>query len=451
MAYLDQDEDTICALATPSGVSGIAVIRLSGDRSVALVRECCRFFRQENPSHRASVGLFRNREGSRVIDEVVVTYFEEGKSYTGEEVVEISCHGNPVIVSEILGEIVDLGARLALPGEFTFRAFKNGRMDLVQAESVLSLMEARSARIKEVAVEQLRGRLSERVQVIRSKLINLAARIEVNLDLLSDEIVGTSASSLKRELILSQNEILELLASFQSGRILNEGFRVVLVGEPNVGKSSLLNALVGEERSIVTEIPGTTRDVVEKEIVSEGVRIIFCDTAGLHETEDVVERLGIQRSYEEIRRADLVLHVIENGSDEKFQFEEKLSAKLWSVRTKSDLMSNENWRLSEKAGVFVVSSKMGWGIDQLKKEIAKVAVPRDPEECLIVINARQASLLSRSLERMRAAVEVCENQWGEEILAFEVGQVIRCLCEMLGEEFNDQVINEIFGQFCVGK
>ncbi|MEZ4870987.1 MAG: tRNA uridine-5-carboxymethylaminomethyl(34) synthesis GTPase MnmE [Bdellovibrionales bacterium] len=311
MFSLERDHDTICAVATAPGVGGIAVIRLSGSIADQVIRKSCPFIPNPTESHRVYYGFLIDPISSEEVDEVLVTYFQKGKSFTNEETYEISCHGGQVVSQNILDILIQSGARLAEPGEFTYRAFMSGRIDLVQAESVLQLIDSQSKKSARLSLRQLKGQLSNQLRVIETEMTEILAHLEANIDFAAEDIEIKSNLYLSEKASAIETQLAELLKTYQQGRIINSGLKVALIGLPNVGKSSLMNTLVGEERAIVTDVPGTTRDIVESRTLINGVVVEFVDTAGLRSTEDKVEKLGIQRTQVALREADLVFVVVD--------------------------------------------------------------------------------------------------------------------------------------------
>ncbi|WP_374031624.1 tRNA uridine-5-carboxymethylaminomethyl(34) synthesis GTPase MnmE [Bdellovibrio bacteriovorus] len=350
----DRDKDTICAISTPHGVGGISVIRVSGPQTLNIVSKICPFLPAHPESHKVYFGNLKNSQSGDEIDEVLATYFKEGRSFTGEEVIEISCHGSPLICQSILNQLVNLGARPADRGEFTFRAFMNGKLDLVQAESVLSLIESQSQQAAKLALRQLKGTLSHKLEEIEDDMTWILAHAEASIDFSTEGIEVIEENVIQVRLKKIEAGLKELVATFKVGRLLKDGFRIVLTGLPNVGKSSLLNLFLEDERAIVTDIPGTTRDVIHGDTTFEGVKFTFVDTAGLRdEATDLVERIGIQKSYEAQNESDVVFFVydIEKGlGAEELQILESLDpAKTYILANKTDKIGGLNpWKLSKK-------------------------------------------------------------------------------------------------------
>jgi tRNA modification GTPase len=453
--------DTIAAISTPPGEAGIGIVRLSGPQAFAVAS---RLFRPHRPhstwqSHRLYLGHIIDPQGA-IIDEVLVARMRAPYTYTREDVVEINCHSGYGVLRRILDLALAAGARLARPGEFTLRAFLSGRLDLTQAEAVLEVIRARTATHLQVAAGHLKGGLGRRLSQVRHNLLDLLARVEAALDF--PEEAGELDAALVRDGLARQAESLQTLAdSYEAGRLLREGLLVVIAGRPNVGKSSLLNRLLDMERAIVTEIPGTTRDLVEESITLEGVVVRFSDTAGLRPAQDRVEELGIERTRERLRQADLVLYLVdvsapaapEDGAAlaemtgqpglvvvNKIDLEPSLS--------ETELSPHTTWPLIK------ISAKTGQGIEALKAEIVAQALGgglRVAGE--IVTQARHHEHLRQCLTYLGQAHDVLADEekppW--ELVALELGSAIHELGEITGEEVGEAILDRIFGQFCLGK
>lgn len=467
----DRDSDLICAVSTPPGTGGVSMIRLSGAGAFRLVRELCRFLPEKPESHRVYHGFLTDPLSATAIDEVVLAVFTEGRSFTGEETVEISCHGSPVVCSEILRLLVEGGARPADRGEFTSRAFMNGRIDLVQAESVLTLIESRSSAAARLALRQLRGDLSRRLEALEDDVIWALAHIEAGIDFSTEGLDVVDQRELTQRLAGVQSELDQLLESFREGRAVVEGVRVALVGRPNVGKSSLLNAFLQEDRAIVTDIPGTTRDVVEGETQRDGRRFIFLDTAGIRESGDRVEQLGIERSRRAVEQADVVLFVIDSA--EGFtEADRVIAAGLEAGRTlllanKEDrLDAAERDRLFEtlKDGKFFqggapLSREMVCFVSALDKTARTNVLDRlktrfdadTAETSAVLSNARHFERLSKACAGVRGARRVLNQGDGSEYVAVELKEALLAIQETLGKRYDDQIMDRVFKEFCIGK
>jgi tRNA modification GTPase len=452
--------DTIAAISTPLGEAGIGIVRLSGPEAEAIAR---RLFRPGRPrahwqSHRLYLGHLLDAQG-RVLDEVLLTLMRAPHTYTREDVVEIHCHSGYAVLRAILGATLALGARPARPGEFTLRAFLAGRLDLSQAEAVLEVIQARTEASLRVAASHLAGGLGRRLGGLRGALIATLARVEAALDF-PEEAAELSPEDLREELASPQGELEDLLATYRQGRLLREGLGVVLAGRPNVGKSSLLNRLLDADRAIVTDIPGTTRDVIEESITLAGVALRLSDTAGLREARDRVEELGVARSQERLAQADLVLYLVD-GSDplqaEDVQVLEDLAARpALVVVNKSDLprkLAIEELRRASPHALVEISALTGEGLDELKQMLVDLALEGGLRtDGDLVTQTRHYELLVRTreaLDRGRELLGRPSPPW--ELMALEVKEALAALGEITGEEVGDAVLDHIFSQFCLGK
>jgi tRNA modification GTPase len=455
------DEQTICALSTPAGFGGIAVLRVSGSQAFALTRKLCSFLPAEPESHKIYYGRARNLQGEP-IDEVLVSCFRSGRSFTGEETTEISCHGSPILAAQILSELVSCGARTARQGEFTYRAFMNGKLDLVQAESVLALIESESKLAARLALRQLQGELSKDYSQIEDGLIFILAQLEAGIDFSTEGIEVVNFAGLMERTQGLRVRCEKLLNSYQQGQILRSGLMVALVGEPNVGKSSLLNSLLGEDRAIVTAEAGTTRDTVEGQISINGFNVTFVDTAGIRETESVIEKMGIERSKKTISQADVVFYVLEPGllsppaAALSFSLEAGQTGCL--VLNKVDLVENFG-RIEEqltklnhnKWTQFMVSARSGVGLEEIRQFLGRLLSKEVMGDGSIVSQARHVELLKKIHSCLGAALDLMKESFSSEFLAFELQEAIRAIHELLGKEFDEQIIDRIFKEFCIGK
>jgi tRNA modification GTPase len=476
----DRDLHTICAISTPPGVGGISVIRVSGHKAVTLTRIAAPFVPEDPESHRVYYGhLISNLDTSigTIIDEVIVTYFKKGRSFSGEDTIEISCHGSPSITRRILKELVHLGARLADRGEFTYRAFMSGRLDLVQAESVLSLIESQSDLAAQQSLRQLAGYLSKDLEAIESDLIWCLAHIEAGIDFSTEGIDVVSDDQLRERFHNVQERLKRLLDSYESGRLVKDGLSLALVGEPNVGKSSILNLLAGEERAIVTEIAGTTRDTIEAGFLVDGIKVVATDTAGLRETVDQVERIGIERSYRALEQADRVFYVFDVSRgilpSDLMEIAKIPAAKLFLIANKVDLLRDtvenvrerlasqlialENFQKIDDFSYFLktklhfISALDRYAGDLLKMSLAQAIEASLTEDLSLVSHARHFENLSRALVNIDSALKQLGSGLSIEFLALEMKEALIGIQETLGKRFDDQIMDRVFKEFCIGK
>ena len=438
------EKDTITACATPPGVSALALIRLSGPQALTITQKLTgQTLVPRNPLP------LRLQLENQDLDETVVTFWPNPKSYTGEDLVEVSCHGNPLIVETLLQTICKLGARMARPGEFTERAFLHGRIDLTRAEAVLDVLHARSERALLAAQRALAGKLSERLMADRERLLNLLARIEAWIDFPDEDIQPEVGDGFRSEVSDLLKSAAQLLSTAPLGHRLRSGYRLVLAGPPNVGKSSLLNTLLGNNRAIVSPTPGTTRDTVEESIVLAGFPVRLIDTAGLRPSTDPVELEGMARTRTAMDSADLVLALIDRTQlvDPCRQEWDRLGDKFLKVLTKADRP-----QVSKEDGL-LVSSQTGAGLDELRKTIThrltgNVTAPGSDE---IAINARHEDALRRASEAFAAALSSLKAKAAPELVASDLRQALQALESILGVGTSEDVLDRLFAQFCIGK
>lgn len=456
------NNDIICAPATVPGTGAISVIRVSGKGSLELADKVISLRKgsiAQSKGYTLHFGSIFASDGS-LLDEVIVSVFRAPNSYTGEDGVEISCHSSKFIVSETIGLLCEKGCRMAGPGEFTQRAYLNGKMDLAQAEAVADVIAADSKAALRVAQSQLRGEYSAAFKELRDALVRLSALVELELDFSEEEVEFAS-----REMIIGLAEsaiakMSRLRDSYRVGNALKNGVPVAIVGAPNVGKSTLLNALLGEDRAITSDIPGTTRDTVEESIVIEGVRYRFIDTAGIRETEQVIERLGIERSLAKIRNASIVICLLDamkkEESEEMLRNVESLidteNQKIIVVANKNDLLPDSG---KENEGrVISISALRKEGLQELEKAIVKCGFA-DTDERVIVTSARHYNALSSAVESLRAVVRAVRDGISEELLAEDLRAAIRDINSIFASTSDaitpDEVLGEVFGKFCIGK
>ncbi len=444
------ENDTIAAPATALG-GALAVVRLSGPRSLEL---CDRLFRGSRRVGDAAgyTLLYGNLvDGTRIIDDVMVSVFRAPHSYTGEDSVEISCHGSRYIVSEILRLLIRNGARMASPGEFTARAFLAGKLDLSQAEAVADLIASGSRSAHALATNQMRGGYSADLEKLRGELLRLVSLLELELDFGEEEVEFADRSELLRTMERIDTKIGELMDSFTLGNAIKEGIAVAIVGEPNVGKSTLLNRLLNEERALVSEIPGTTRDVIEATITLDGITYRFIDTAGLRETSDTVERMGIARAYESISRAQIILQVVEAGHGDVTPISVREDQRLLLVVNKIDRVDEAVRKSLPQEGCIPLSAREGTGLERLIAALREtIDTTRLDAGETVVSNSRHYAALHEARESLRRAIEGLDHL-STDLLSEEIRQVVYHLGTITGEITNDEVLGQIFSKFCIGK
>ena len=437
--------DTIVAPATPPGYGGISVVRTSGSLSTKLSQQICKRRSSFSP-RRPTLSSVYNTAGE-IIDNAVLTFFEGPHSYTGEDVLEISCHGNPVIVDQIVSAVCSFGARLADPGEFTKRAFLNGRLDLIQAESVSKLIESRSAEAANVNSRILAGALSKKLNTIKESIVCVLAELEFEFDISENEsvlpeLVDNSFKVINNNILACET----LVESYAGGRLLNRGARVVIYGNPNVGKSTLLNALLEKDRAITSELPGTTRDTVDVDIVVGGIPVTLIDTAGIRSTSSGVESAGIKRSLDEIKNADILINVItgEDGGSKKTQKKDTIT-----VFNKIDLTAPPK----NLTNVVPVSALLGDGVGDLKKIIKeKLTSKNTPGSDTVLTTRRQVVAITGCKNSLIASLKHLKGGTPElEIVAFELRESVNYIDALMGKTTVDDILNKVFSGFCVGK
>jgi tRNA modification GTPase len=454
--------DTIAAIATAPGEAGVGIVRASGPEAL---RCALTLFRRAKPlpqppeSHRAYYGHVVRAGSEERLDECVLTYFAVPRSYTGEDVVELACHGSNLILARVLQGLIEAGARLAEPGEFTQRAFLNGRLDLAEAESVIDVIRARTDAALRVAAGQLGGRLSREIAAIRQELIALLAEIEAAIDF-PDDVEPPADAEVAARARTARDGAVKLLRSADAGRLYREGAAVVLAGRPNVGKSSLLNALLGEARAIVTPVPGTTRDVIEESLNLRGIPVRAIDTAGLRETSDEVESIGVDRTREQLAAADLVVWVIdacEGLTDEDRRLGEELAGRRVVVAAnKIDLTERGVWsvecEVGWKAPFVEVSALTGQGLERLEEVLAEVLLGGDiTPESVWVSNTRHIARIQTAAEALDRAAQASDAGFDQAAVALDLRLAAEALGEVTGETVTEETISQIFSRFCVGK
>jgi tRNA modification GTPase len=452
-------EDTIAALATPAGEGALAVIRISGPGAIAVADAV---FRGGAPlslaaTHTVHHGNVRDAHGE-LIDEVLATVFRAPRSYTGEESVEISCHGGIYVSTAVLGALLDAGARQAEPGEFTRRAFINGRMDLSRAEAVAALIAARSAGAHRASVEQLAGKLSSAIGEMRDELVRLCALLELDLDFSDEGLEVVPHADIERKITQVEERLRGMAETFASGKMYRDGVSVVIAGRPNAGKSSLFNALLKESRAIVTPIPGTTRDYLEESVTISGILFRLVDTAGLRESAESIEAEGIARSWKSIQRADVILHVVDARSD--IPCDEEASAvrpdpgqlRVFILNKVDVAVPAGGWKVSEDP-VALISAKTGEGIKELSELLVRSVGEKKigAHENVQITSRRHHEALSGAALSAGNALRALREGRTNEFISFEVREAVSKLAEITGEVTSEEVLNAIFSSFCIGK
>jgi tRNA modification GTPase len=471
-------EDTIAAISTPPGRSGIGIVRLSGGAALKIADRIFISPKKKKikqmSSHSILYGHIIDPEDKETVDEALVSIMKAPNTYTREDIVEINCHGGPAPLRRVLELVLKYGARLAEPGEFTQRAFLSGRMDLAQAEAVLDVINALTEQSRRAAVEQLRGGLSRKLGAIREKLIELTALVEAHIDFPEEDIEPLSLKEMKRRAVQVQQSLRKLIESSRYGMILREGLKTAIIGRPNVGKSSLLNALLEHDRAIVTEMPGTTRDVIEEHLNINGIPVRIMDTAGIREGKDVAEKEGVKRSLRAMEDADLVLLVLD-GSEAMHETDMELIEKSQTknriiVINKTDLPGKLNLKKMEqsitgqritdenknviplKVRIVTISAKKATGLDELRNKIAEsILTSHAGGNVQMVTNVRHVRALEKALSSIDSFLPELAKKTSPEFLAVELRDALDAIGEIIGITTPDDILNRIFSNFCIGK
>lgn len=447
----------IAAPATANGVGAIALIRVSGAGAIPLVFN---IFKPANTSitsttvtsHKAYFGNIV--EGDEVVDEVLVTFFKAPRTFTGEDLVEISCHGSGYIVSEVMKLLLAEGVSLAKPGEFTMRAFMNGRMDLSQAEAIGDLIAAESQAQHRLAMQQMKGAFSTQINTLRQELIDFAALLELELDFGEEDVEFASRPKLMQSLEEISGVVDGLVESFAVGNAIKNGVPVVIAGKPNAGKSTLLNALLGEERAIVSSIAGTTRDTIEDTITIDGILFRFIDTAGLRQTTDTIEQIGIERAYQKIQKASVVIYITDAANataeslTEEYQAAQEFGIPFLFVANKADIATNQEY----PAETIAIAAKTGEGLTELKTRLTQLAgINTLNQSALVVTNLRHYNALQNALTALTKTKESITQHLSPDLTALELRQALHYLGEITGTISNEDILGSIFSRFCIGK
>ena len=455
-------DDTIAAVATAYGEGGIGIIRISGEKSLDILEEIFEFHGiEEIVNRRMTYGKIVDRDNGQTIDEVLAVYMKGPATYTAEDVVEINCHGSTVSLRKTLSLVLRKGARLAEPGEFTKRAFLNGRIDLSQAEAVIDVVKAKTDKSFDVALSQLEGGLSSYIRDIRQNLLDLLVDITVNIDYPDEDIEEITYDKLEINIKQIGDMIEKLLSTASSGRMIREGIRVAIAGKPNVGKSSLMNGLLRETRAIVTEIPGTTRDTIEEALSIRNIPVYLNDTAGIRETSDKVEKLGIEKSKEAFNNADFIIFIMD-GSEEISSEDEEIieylkERKCLVLINKKDLEqkidSVQIRNMLPNSQIIKTSLINGDGIEEIENAVEELVYGGEitQSESMMVNNVRHINLLTDSFNSLEDALQMAVNREALDFIEIDVKNAYELTGEIIGESVNDDIINEVFARFCLGK
>lgn len=454
-------ERTIAAIATPKGAGGISIIRISGSEAISIGASV--FSRPDiiknADSHTIHYGFIV--DGKKKIDEVLVSVMRAPKTYTGEDVVEINSHGGIVVTNKVLDCVIRAGAYPAEPGEFTKRAFVNGKMDLTRAEAIIDLINAKNELSRKNAFSQLEGSLGDKISEVRSKLVNLAANMQVAIDYPDEDLEDVTRDDIINVLKACRHDIDKLIKSSENGKIVSEGIVTAIVGKPNVGKSSLLNMLSGYERAIVTDIAGTTRDIITESVNLDGVPLSLFDTAGIHDTEDVVEKIGVSRSQQAIENSDLVIMLLDasgeiDDSDMEILKSVKDKKHIIAVN-KTDMQKDMDKavyeKLAEGSPLVFISAKRGDGLDELSETVKNMfnLGELESENNTVITNMRHKTALYNAFESLKAAIEAMEAGVPQDLITIDMNNAMDSLGEITGATVSEDVVSEIFHRFCVGK
>ena len=447
--------DTIAAISTTTGNGAISIIRISGSKAIEITNK---IFKEKDltkvDSHTIHYGHIEYN--NKIEDEVLVTIMKAPKTFTTEDVVEINCHGSIIVTKKILEILLTLGCRLAEPGEFTKRAFLNGRIDLIEAEGVMDLINSKSESEKKLALNQIEGKVSNLIKNLRQKILEVLAQIEVKIDYPEyEDIEEVTYNDLKINIIEVENEINRIIKESENGKIIKQGIKTAIVGRPNVGKSSLLNQLLQEDKAIVTDVAGTTRDIVEGTITINGVILDLIDTAGIRKTEDIVESIGVNKSLETIEKADLILLVL-NNNEKLTEYDKEL---IKNIKTKKHIIIINKIDLANKLekiddeNIIKISALNNKGIEQLKEKIIEMydLDKIESKDATYLTNARGLSLLKQAKEVIKEVNKGINNQQPIDMIEIDLKRIWELLGEITGETYQEELINQLFSQFCLGK
>lgn len=458
-------DDTITAIATAPGEAGIGIVRISGEKAIEIIDKIFKSKKGKKLSQyeprRITYGYIIDPNKEEKIDEVLVSYMRAPNTYTRQDVVEINCHGGMISVKKILELVLRCGGRLAEPGEFTKRAFLNGRIDLAQAEAIMDLIGAKTEKGFDVALNQLEGFLSKKVSKIRERLLEMMAHIEVSIDFAEEDIDEITLDILLNSSREIENDIQELLDTSQTGKIIREGLSTVIVGKPNVGKSSLLNALIKESRAIVTDVPGTTRDMIEEHFSVKGIPLRLIDTAGIRETEDIVEKIGVERSKELFNLADLIIVMLDASGDltkEDLDIIDSIgSKKALIIINKTDLPQKLNVdevkNIIKNRDIIEISILENKGIEKIEDALVNMVYQGKvkAKDSLLVTNVRHKNALEKALKSIRDGIKAIKEQMPLDFIEVDIKDTWEALGEITGDTIEEDILDHIFKNFCIGK
>jgi len=444
-------DDTICAISTGGNESAIAVIRVSGDNAIKFTNSIFSKNLINITSHAIKYGdIIVDNE---VIDEVLISIFKKNNSFTGEETTEISCHGSIYVQEKIIQSLINSGCRLAKPGEFSMRAFKNGKIDLSQAESIADLISSKSRAEQQVAIQQLKGGVSNQLKKLRTQLIDFASLIELELDFSEEDVEFADRNKLKKLLFKIDNEVEILIDSFKTGNAIKNGIPVTIIGSPNAGKSTLLNSLLNEEKAIVSEIAGTTRDIIEDKLIINGLIFRFIDTAGIRKTDSKIENIGIDKAIEKMNKSDIIIHLIDNTDDIEKQIK-KLNKISKNCTTSKIIAINKidiNNNISVDNAIYI-SAKKNIGINALKEKLIDLAsINKLSNQTTIITNTRHLQELKKTRAEINLVISALDNNISSEFIVTNIREALNHLGSITGEITNDTLLKNIFSKFCIGK
>jgi len=458
------EEDTITALATKAGESAVNIIKISGKNSIEIAQKIFKSKSQKKLKELKTYSMIYGNiydDKDEIIDEVLISIMKAPHSYTREDVVEINCHGGIAAVNKILDLVIKYGARLAEPGEFTKRAFINGRIDLTQVEAIADIIYAKTETSLKIAANNLKGILSQEIKNIRKNLLELIVDIEASIDFTEEDIEIISYDEMLKRVKFISNKLRELIKNEEKGEIIKNGIKVSIIGKPNVGKSSLLNLIIKKDKAIVTPIPGTTRDAVEEILYLNGIPVIMTDTAGIRESKNIIEKIGVNKSMSEIERSDILIVVIDNSrilTKEDMEILKKTKEKkhivcINKIDKKSKIDKTEIQKYIDKRFILEVSALKNTGINKLEEKIKDLTIGKDRFEIeeKIIINKRQKITIQKAKESMDNAISAIKNKLSEEFPALDLRNAYNLLGEIIGENTNEDILNGIFKKFCIGK